>query len=71
MNEDVLGSDIKTAIQYAGNIKKIVDTIYYSEELGTFFNRPFLSMLSTAADFLSSNLKVLFQRYVAYLEKKK
>lgn len=70
MNEDVLASNLRESVKKAEEVKKVIDQIYYSSDLSTFFNRPFLTMLSTGADFLVKNLRIMAQRYEAHLLKK-
>lgn len=70
MDNDVLDSDLRRAITKAEEIKTLIDRFYYSGDLGTIFNKPFISTLSTGADFLIKNLRILRQRYAAQLEKK-
>jgi len=41
-----------------------VDRIYYDSEISTFSNKPQISYLRTAADFLSTNLKIIKDDYI-------
>jgi len=70
MEKDILGDDIAKALKQAENIQSIIDKIYYSDELSLFFRRPFITMVSTAADFIVSNLKIMLVSYKASQEKK-
>ena len=71
MIDDILARDIKQAINHIESAKAIIDRIYYSEHLIIYFKKVTISLLTTALDFLLSNLKVISIEYAAKLASKK
>lgn len=66
--DEKLVSDLDKQIKNAESIQEFMDKIYYNEEISTFFNKPVLSMLSTAATYLLENLQLQRTKYMAKYE---
>lgn len=52
-------NDIEEAVKKITNVKELLNRIYYHPEFGNIFNKPVLSLLITACDYLNSNLDVI------------
>ena len=58
---------LKDFDRYAAMIDSLaewIDRIYYDPDVGTFSNKPKISYLTTACDFLTENLKSLKAEYI-------
>ena len=61
--DDKLLSDFNNHIDQLQKTKDWLDKLYYHPEFSSLFNKPVISMLITAADYLRSNLVTLRQKY--------
>ncbi|GAG77220.1 unnamed protein product [marine sediment metagenome] len=64
MAEEVV-RDFDANMVKAEEIKVFLRRLYYDPEFSTLFNRPVLTMLITATDYLHSNLNVLKVKYLS------
>jgi len=62
MKDQVL-EDFSKYITSLEGLRDWLSRLYYSEDMGTFFNRPVLSILMTTVDFLVANLREMRIRY--------
>lgn len=63
--DDILHKDLKDAHRHLTEVKVILDRIYYSDRLIIFFKKTTISLMSTAVDFLISNMRVITTQYKA------
>lgn len=63
--EDQIVKDFDASMERANEIKDFLKKLYYDPEFSTLFNRPVLTMLITAAEYLNSNLLVLKIKYLS------
>ncbi len=56
--------DLSNHIDRMVELKKYLDTLYYSPEFATFFNRPIIAALVSAAEYLQKNLINFRDRYI-------
>ena len=61
--DDKLLSDFEKHTKELEDIKSWLNDLYYHPEFSSLFNRPVISMLITAADYLRQNLITLRQKY--------
>jgi len=64
MIDEKVISDLKDSSNAVLKVKDLLNTLYYDKEFSTVFNRPVLSMLMIACDYLSNNLNELSTKYV-------
>jgi len=64
MIDEKVVSDLKDSSDSILQVKTLLNQLYYNNEFSTVFNRPVLSMLMIACDYLSSNLNELSTKYV-------
>lgn len=57
--------DLDANVSKVNDVKAFLDRLYYDQEFSTVFNRPVLSMLISACDYLSSNIALLKTKYLA------
>lgn len=63
--DDQIVRDLEKHIKDAEEISDFLKKLYYDAEFSTLFNRPVLSMLSTAALYLRDNLQALKVKYLS------
>jgi len=61
--KDQVLEDFSRYISVLESLRDWLSRVYYSEDMGTFFNRPVLSILMTTVDFLVANLREMRIRY--------
>jgi len=61
--DDKLISDFNKHVKELEGVKAWLNDLYYHPEFSSLFNRPVISMLITAADYLTQNLITLRQKY--------
>ena len=64
MIDETILKDFNRSIRQLSEIKEWIDKLYYDPEFSTLFNRPVLSMLSTACEYVFTNLIELKQKYI-------
>ena len=64
MDEQIV-KDFDANMARTTEVKDFLKKLYYDPEFSTLFNRPVLSMLITAAEYLRANLNVLKVKYLA------
>jgi len=61
---DKVIDDLDYHIGHLRELEVFLGQVYYSESLGTFTQRPVLSILSSATKHLIDNLTVIKKRYI-------
>lgn len=61
--DDKLLSDFRKHTEQLQGTKTWLNDLYYHPEFSSLFNRPVISMLITACDYLRENLITLRQKY--------
>jgi len=62
--EEKLVTDFEHWEAVVDDLAEWVDRIYYNPEISVFSNKPQISYLRTAADFLRTNLKIIKDDYI-------
>ena len=62
--EEKIVNDFEQWEAAVDDLAEWVDRIYYNPEIATFSNKPQISYLRTAADFLRTNLKIIKDDYI-------
>jgi hypothetical protein len=63
MPEDKLHTDFNTHLKAIQDTKDWLGTLYYHPEFGQFFQRPVVSLLITACEYLLVNLREMSERW--------
>lgn len=58
MDEKII-TDLGDAMSKIEEVKVLINRLYYDPEFSSVFNRPVLSLLSAACDYLAQNLTIL------------
>jgi hypothetical protein len=57
--------DLDEDVRKVAEVKDHLTRLYYNEQFSSIFNRPVLSMLFNGCDYLSENIKLLREKYIA------
>lgn len=62
MVDEILMADIEKHVNNLVDLKNWLDKVYYHPEFGNMMNRPVISLLKTADQYIFENLLILKQR---------
>jgi len=57
--DDKIILDLEHAMSKIAEVRVLLNQLYYDPEFANVFNRPVLSLLSAACDYLDQNLTIL------------
>uniref|UniRef100_A0A6H1ZNY2 Uncharacterized protein n=1 Tax=viral metagenome TaxID=1070528 RepID=A0A6H1ZNY2_9ZZZZ len=63
MIDEKVTEDLDLAVDKVREVKALLDRLYYNSDFGTFYTRPFISMLIQACTYLADNIEVLADKY--------